>query len=73
MGAVGKPVRARTAGFANDIGALNRLRTALSLDPTLSRDGVAKAKMHVDQLIDALGALHAVKLTQMAETERRRA
>ena len=57
--ASGAPVRKRDNGFANDMGALTRLRTALKIDRKLDPQLVAKAIRPLDELIEQLGILHA--------------
>lgn len=54
----GRPVRKRVTGFANDIHALNRLRTALKITPNLDKNAVALAIQDLDSLVDKLSALH---------------
>jgi hypothetical protein len=56
--AAGAPVRKRDNGFANDMGALSRLRTALKIDRKLDPNLVAKAIRPLDELIEQLGILH---------------
>jgi hypothetical protein len=57
--AAGAPVRKRDNGFANDMGALTRLRTALKIDRKLDPQLVARAIKPLDELIEQLGILHA--------------
>ncbi len=57
----GRPVRKRESGFANDIQALNRLRTALKIDSSLDSNTAALAVRDIDNLIERLAALHRSK------------
>jgi hypothetical protein len=54
----GRPVRKRERGFANDIAALERLRTALRIDDKLDKQLVARAVASIDELSDRLVELH---------------
>jgi len=54
----GRPVRKREQGFANDIAALNRLKTALKIDASLPDNEVALAIRDCDSLIERLADLH---------------
>jgi hypothetical protein len=56
MGA-GRSVRKRDNGFDSDIGALTRLRTALTIDRKLDKNLVAKAIVPLDELMSQLSVL----------------
>jgi hypothetical protein len=54
----GRPVRKRVSGFANDIAALNRLRTALKITPGLDENEARLAIRDLDALVERLAVLH---------------
>lgn len=68
--AAGSPVRKRDNGFANDLGALTRLRTALKIDRKLDAQLVARAIRPLDELIDQLGVLHQSVLDRKEKVRR---
>jgi hypothetical protein len=62
----GRPVRKRDRGFANDIAALGRLRTALRITGGLDATETNLAIRDLDSLIERLSKMHLEQSRQVA-------